>query len=102
MQMTVPILAFVAKLLSGATTRWIDCQPDASQRVYFANHTSHLDVLVVWASLPPDLRSLTSFALARFRIEWLSGLSRRSGSTVIISILIEKIFLKLLIQIHFE
>ena len=32
--------------------RWIDCQPDTCQRVYFANHTSHLDVLVLWASLP--------------------------------------------------
>jgi 1-acyl-sn-glycerol-3-phosphate acyltransferase len=59
MQLTVPVLAFVAKLLSGATARWIDCYPDTCQRVYFANHTSHLDALVVWASLPTDVRALT-------------------------------------------
>ncbi len=75
MQMTVPILAFLAKLLSGATTRWIDCRPDACQRVYFANHTSHLDVLVVWASLPPELRGLTRPVAALDY--WSSGPVRR-------------------------
>ena len=59
MHITVPVLSFIAKLLSGATARWVDCQPDTCQRVYFANHTSHLDALVVWASLPPDVRALT-------------------------------------------
>jgi 1-acyl-sn-glycerol-3-phosphate acyltransferase len=75
MQMTVPILAFLAKLLSGATTRWIDCQPDSCQRIYFANHTSHLDVLVVWASLPPELRGLTRPVAALDY--WSSGPVRR-------------------------
>lgn len=59
MQLTAPVLASVAKLLSGATSRWIDCQPDTCQRIYFANHTSHLDALVVWASLPTEVRNLT-------------------------------------------
>jgi 1-acyl-sn-glycerol-3-phosphate acyltransferase len=59
MNLTVPLLVGLAKLISGATVRWVDCQPDTCQRVYFANHTSHLDALVLWASLPPDVRSLT-------------------------------------------
>ncbi|MEM7315878.1 MAG: lysophospholipid acyltransferase family protein [Planctomycetota bacterium] len=59
MRITTAVLAFIAKALSGATVRWIDCQPDTCQRVYFANHTSHLDALVVWSSLPPDVRALT-------------------------------------------
>jgi 1-acyl-sn-glycerol-3-phosphate acyltransferase len=59
MNLTVPVLAAIAKLISGATVRWVDCQPDTCQRVYFANHTSHLDALVLWASLPRDLRALT-------------------------------------------
>ena len=59
MRLTAPVLAFVAKLLSGATVRWFECQPDTCQRVYFANHTSHLDALVVWASLPRNIRELT-------------------------------------------
>jgi 1-acyl-sn-glycerol-3-phosphate acyltransferase len=59
MAVTVRLLAGLAKLLSGASVRWIDCQPDTCQRVYFANHTSHLDALVLWSSLPRELQSLT-------------------------------------------
>ncbi len=59
MNVTGPLLAFTAKLLSGAHSQWIDCQPDTCQRVYFANHTSHLDALVIWASLPWHVRQLT-------------------------------------------
>jgi 1-acyl-sn-glycerol-3-phosphate acyltransferase len=59
MGMTASILSIIAKALSGATVRWVDCHPDTCQRVYFANHTSHLDALVVWASLPSEVRSLT-------------------------------------------
>ena len=57
--MTATLLAVMAKLISGASVRWIDCEPDTCQRVYFANHTSHLDALVVWAALPYEIRSLT-------------------------------------------
>ena len=59
MSLTASILSIVAKLLAGSSVRWVDCQPDACQRVYFANHTSHLDALIVWSSLPPDVRDLT-------------------------------------------
>jgi 1-acyl-sn-glycerol-3-phosphate acyltransferase len=58
-EITRRVLAAIARLLSGASTRWIDCQPDTCQRVYFANHTSHLDALVLWSSLPPDVRRVT-------------------------------------------
>jgi 1-acyl-sn-glycerol-3-phosphate acyltransferase len=59
MNLTVPLMVGLAKLISGATVRWIDCQPDTCQRVYFANHTSHLDALVLWAALPAYVRRLT-------------------------------------------
>lgn len=59
MNLTAPVLATIAKLLSGATMRWHECQPDKCQRVYFANHTSHLDALVLWSSLPGEVRDLT-------------------------------------------
>lgn len=55
--MTAPLLAAVARLVTGANVRWL-CPPDARQRIYFANHTSHLDALVLWAVLPPNLRQL--------------------------------------------
>lgn len=59
MQLTVEVLSWIAKLLSGASVRWIDCHPDTCQRIYFANHTSHLDALVVWSSLPSNIRRVT-------------------------------------------
>jgi 1-acyl-sn-glycerol-3-phosphate acyltransferase len=52
-------IAVLAKLLSGFTVRWINCAPDTCQRVYFANHTSHLDAVVLWSALPRELRALT-------------------------------------------
>ena len=59
MRVTGQVLAVTAKLLSGASVRWVDCQPDPCQRVYFANHTSHLDALVLWSSLPKPVRAVT-------------------------------------------
>jgi len=52
-------LALLARFLSGASVRWIDSQPDTCQRVYFANHTSHLDAIVLWSALPQTVRLLT-------------------------------------------
>ncbi len=52
-------LAFLAKHVSGFTVRWMGSEPDTNQRVYFANHTSHLDAVVLWSCLPSTLRQLT-------------------------------------------
>jgi len=65
MNLTGTALSFIAKLLSGASVRWVDCQPETCQRVYFANHTSHLDTLVLWSSLPKPVRVLTRPVAAR-------------------------------------
>jgi 1-acyl-sn-glycerol-3-phosphate acyltransferase len=68
-------LAAIARFLSGASVRWIDCQPDACQRVYFANHTSHLDALVVWSALPSAIRAMTRPVAAKDY--WNAGPVRR-------------------------
>ncbi|MBM3997965.1 MAG: 1-acyl-sn-glycerol-3-phosphate acyltransferase [Planctomycetes bacterium] len=65
MRVTAYVLTVLAKLLSGASVRWVDCQPDPCQRVYFANHTSHLDALVLWSSLPKEVRAVTRPVAAR-------------------------------------
>lgn len=52
-------LVGAAKLLTGAQGRWVGCAPVATQRIYFANHTSHLDFILLWAALPPQLRRRT-------------------------------------------
>lgn len=59
------LFAAIAKFISGANARWIGCTPNVRQRVYFANHTSNLDALVIWASLPPQVRALTRPVAAR-------------------------------------
>lgn len=89
---TTTALSFVAKALSGATTRWIDCHPDTCQRVYFANHTSHLDALVVWASLPADVRNLTRPVAARDY--WDRGIVRRYLAKSFNALLIDRTNIK--------
>jgi len=59
------VLAALAKLITGAGARWLGCAPDTRQRVYFANHASNLDALVIWAALPPPVRALTRPVAAR-------------------------------------
>ncbi|MCG2595344.1 1-acyl-sn-glycerol-3-phosphate acyltransferase [Ramlibacter sp. XY19] len=52
------LLAFV-RVLTGAQARWYGCPPKAEQRIYFANHQSHADLVMIWAALPAELRSIT-------------------------------------------
>lgn len=52
-------LCSVAKLLTGVRPVWRGCAPDARRRVYYANHRSHVDFVLIWASLPAGLRRLT-------------------------------------------
>ncbi len=52
------LLGFV-RLLTGAQARWHGCPPKAEQRIYFANHQSHADLVLVWAALPQELRGIT-------------------------------------------
>jgi 1-acyl-sn-glycerol-3-phosphate acyltransferase len=53
------LLAFIARLITGTQGHWKGCPPTAEQRIYFANHQSHLDWVLIWAALPKDLRATT-------------------------------------------
>ncbi|MDP2006630.1 MAG: lysophospholipid acyltransferase family protein [Rubrivivax sp.] len=59
------VLAFVARLITGAQGHWKGCAPKAEPRIYFANHQSHLDWVLIWAALPHDLRAVTRPIAAR-------------------------------------
>lgn len=52
-------VAGFAWLLTGATARWVGVAPEPVQRVYYANHSSHLDFVVLWSALPRTLRERT-------------------------------------------
>ena len=93
MRLTAHILSFVAKLLSGASVRWVDeFKIDTCQRVYFANHTSHLDALVLWSSLPKPLRALTRPVAAKDY--WNKGIVRRHIADTFNALLIDRMNIK--------
>ncbi len=58
-------LAAVARLITGAQGHWYGAPPKAEQRIYFANHQSHFDWVLIWAALPRDLRTVTRPIAAR-------------------------------------
>ncbi|QDL53620.1 lysophospholipid acyltransferase family protein [Rhodoferax aquaticus] len=53
------------RVLTGSQARWHGCPPKAEQRIYFANHQSHADLMMIWAALPKELRSVTRAIAAK-------------------------------------
>ena len=82
------LLVGVVKLLVGAYARWIGSSPTAQQRIYFANHTSHIDTLAIWSSLPGALRRRTRPVAARDY--WGKGLRRYIATRGFGAVLIER------------
>lgn len=62
-QTTARCIAFLtrrsARLLTGARSLWVGCQPELKQRIYYANHNSHIDFILLWSSLPTHIRRQT-------------------------------------------
>lgn len=88
------LLAFGARLFCGATLRVADAglleaSCAAQQRVYLANHSSHLDFIVIWAALPAPLRHVTRPVAAKDYWE-KSALRRYLAVEVYRAILIER------------
>lgn len=73
-QLMTPIV-WLTRLLVGAYPQWEGCKPSKRQRIYFANHTSHLDTIVIWTSLPSILRRHTRPVAAKDY--WDHGLFRK-------------------------
>ncbi len=66
------------RVLTGSQARWHGCPPKAEQRIYFANHQSHADLVLIWAALPRELRGITRpiaakdyWTASRFK-EWIT------------------------------
>ncbi|RVT86465.1 lysophospholipid acyltransferase family protein [Inhella crocodyli] len=60
-----PLLAFIARVITGAQGHWKGCPPSNEQRIYIANHQSHFDLVLIWAALPAELRPRTRAIAAR-------------------------------------
>ena len=87
--MIAAALAAGSRLLCGAAVRW-HCDPTAeTQRIYFGNHSSHLDFVMIWSALPPRLRQ--SARPVAGRDYWERGALRRYlSSQVFRAVLIER------------
>lgn len=57
--LTAFAITSAARLLTGARALWLGCTAQPVQRLYYANHSSHGDFVLLWASLPPELRRST-------------------------------------------
>jgi 1-acyl-sn-glycerol-3-phosphate acyltransferase len=83
------LLVGVMKVLVGAYARWEGCLPSAAQRIYFANHTSHIDTLAIWSALPSSMRTGTRPVAAKDY--WNKGALRRHVALgVLNAVLIER------------
>jgi len=76
------------RLLVGAYPRWIGCQPEPAQRIYFANHTSHIDTMAIWAALPIRLRGRTHPVAAKDY--WGKGIKRYLATRALGAVLIDR------------
>lgn len=83
------LIIAATRLVVGGHGIWIGTMPSASQRIYFANHSSHLDTILVWAAMPADLRRrVRPVAAADY---WGKGrLQRRIALGVLNAVLIDR------------
>lgn len=82
-------IAAFAWLVTGVRGEWRGCAPDPRPRVYFANHRSHADFVLIWTVLPARLRRFTRpVAGADY---WLKGRLRTFlGQHVFRAVLIDR------------
>jgi 1-acyl-sn-glycerol-3-phosphate acyltransferase len=83
------LIVGATRLLVGGQGVWVGTKPSATQRIYFANHSSHLDTILVWAAMPPDLRRrVRPVAAADY---WGKGrLNRHIALNVLNAVLIDR------------
>ncbi len=83
------LTAGCCRLITGVQAQWKGCAPDPGQRIYFANHTSNLDFLIIWSLLPAPLRDQTRPVAAHDY--WTKGrLRHKLAHDVFRAVLIER------------
>lgn len=79
----------IARVLAGGNVRRVGFTPDERQRIYFVNHTSHLDFVLIWAALPPHLRAMTRPVAAKDYWD-RPGIRRYLGVKVFNAVLVDR------------
>ena len=83
------IIAAFARAVSGVQVRWSDrFSETARQRIYFANHTSHLDFVVLWSALPAEVRGRTRPVAAKDY--WEGGVKAYLAQNVFRAVLVQR------------
>jgi 1-acyl-sn-glycerol-3-phosphate acyltransferase len=83
-----PILIGLVRFVVGGRALWTGAEPSQRQRIYFANHGSHLDTLLIWAALPPALRRKAHpVAAADY---WSGGLRGYIAHNILRVVLVER------------
>lgn len=87
--MTSHLIVAATRIVTGVRPRWLGCAPESDRvRIYFANHTSNLDFVVMWAALSEKQRRRTRPVAAR---DYWTGSKLRLS-------LAEKVFRAVLIE----
>src|SRR3954447_8122560 len=82
-------VAALARLTSGPSVRYAEDRPCRGQCIFFANHGSHLDFVVLWSVLPRDIRARTRPVAARDYWE-ASRLRRYLATRVFRAVLVDR------------
>ena len=83
------IIAAFARAISGVQVRGSDGFSETPrQRIYFANHTSHLDFVVLWSALPAEVRGRTRPVAAKDY--WESGIKAYLAQNVFRAVLVQR------------
>jgi 1-acyl-sn-glycerol-3-phosphate acyltransferase len=82
------ILLF-ARFVTAVRGNWVGLEPSPGQRVYFANHSSNGDFVLIWTVLPKSLREMTRPVAGSDY--WLKGALRTFiGRSVFNAVLIDR------------
>lgn len=83
------LIVFFARFITAVRGRWDGVAPTDEQRIYFANHASHGDFVLIWTVLPRRMRFATRPVAGSDY--WLkSGLRRFIGRDVFNAVLIDR------------
>ena len=78
-----------ARAVTGVRPNWIGCEPEPRPRIYFANHCSNGDFVLIWTVLPRALRATTR-PVAAAEYWTANGLRRFFGERVFRAVLIDR------------
>jgi len=83
------LILLFARFLTAVRGQWDGIAPTDEQRIYFANHASHGDFVLIWTVLPRRMR-LASRPVAGSDYWLRSGLKRFIGRDVFNAVLIDR------------